>query len=166
MERIRPLRAATAAAALIALWVSCRTAGPRQAVDAALTACVPPDTLALAGVNLEQLRASAIYQKLPPGAAAFLGPLRNASYLLLAYNGKGVLAIARGAFREAPPGAVLLAKDLAVSGSPKPFAPLRRSARPAGPGRPGFSIARPVPPARARSGRSLKGASRSRSDRK
>ena len=119
MERIQPLRAATAAAALIALWASCRTAGPRQAVDAALTACVPPDTLALAGVNLEQLRASALYQKLPPGAAAFLEPLRNASYLLLAYNGKDVLAIARGAFHEAPPGTVLLTKDLAVSGSPQ-----------------------------------------------
>ena len=119
MERIRPLRAATAAAALIALWASCRTAGPRQAVDAALTACVPPDTLALAGVNLEQVRASALYQKLPPGAAAFLEPLRNASYLLLAYNGKDVLALARGAFPEAPAGAVLLTKDLAVSGSPQ-----------------------------------------------
>src|SRR5664279_6460852 len=111
MERIRALRAATAAAALIALWGSCRTAGPRQAVDAALTACVPPDTLALAGVNLEQVRASALYQKLPPGAAAFLEPLRNASYLLLAYNGKDVLALARGAFPEAPAGAVLLTKD-------------------------------------------------------
>jgi hypothetical protein len=82
-----------------------------------LASCIPPDTLALAGVNLEQLRASALYQKLPPGASAFLEPLRNASYLLLAYNGKDVLAIARGAFHEAPPGAVLLAKDLAVSGS-------------------------------------------------
>ena len=98
MERIRPLRAATAAAALIALWASCRTAGPRQAVDAALTACVQPDTLALAGVNLEQVRASALYQKLPPGAAAFLEPLRNASYLLLAYNGKEAVKLAERLF--------------------------------------------------------------------
>src|ERR1039457_4193817 len=119
MERIRPLRAAVAAAALVALWGTCRTAGPRQTVDAAWTACVPQDTLALAGVNLEQLRASALWQKLPPGAAAFLEPLRNASYLLLAYNGKDVLAIARGAFHEVPAGAVLLTKDLAVSGSPQ-----------------------------------------------
>lgn len=73
----------------------------------------------MAGVNLEQLRASALYRRLPPGAAPFLEPLRNASYLLLAWNGKDVLAIARGTFREPPAGAVLLAKNLAVSGSPE-----------------------------------------------
>jgi hypothetical protein len=55
----------------------------------------------------------------PPGAAAFLQPLRDASYLLLASNGKDVLAVARGSFREPPAGAVLLAKDLAVAGSPQ-----------------------------------------------
>ena len=121
MQRIRPVRAAIfAAVALIAPWTACRAPGPRPAVDPALAACIPPDTLALAGVNLEQFRASALYGKLPPGAAAFLGaPLQNASYLLLAYNGKDVLAVARGSFREPPAGAVLLAKDLAVSGSPQ-----------------------------------------------
>lgn len=118
---MQPTRAgfAAAAAATIALAVSCRQSTPAAAVDPALAACVPSDTLALAGVNLEQLRASALYRRLPPGAAPFLEPLRNASYLLLAWNGKDVLAIARGTFREPPAGAVLLAKNLAVSGSPE-----------------------------------------------
>jgi hypothetical protein len=117
MQPVRPLCAAAFAVALIAPWTACRTLGPRPAVDAALASCIPPDTLALAGVNLEQFRASALYQKLPPGAPAFLEPLRNASYLLLAYNGRDILAVARGSFREPPAGAVLLANGLAVSGS-------------------------------------------------
>jgi hypothetical protein len=105
------------AVALIAPWTACRTLAPRPAVDPALTACIPPDTLALAGVNLDRFRASVLYQKLPPGAAAFLQPLRDASYLLLAYNGKDVLAVARGSFPQPPAGAVLLANGLAASGS-------------------------------------------------
>jgi len=107
-----------AVAAAMAL-ASCRPSTPAAAVDPVLASCVPADTLALAGVNLAQLRASAFYRKLPPGAASFLGPLGDASYLLLAWNGKDILAVARGAFREAPAGAVLLGKDLAVSGSPE-----------------------------------------------
>jgi hypothetical protein len=117
MRQASPFRAAALALALIAPWSACRTLGPHAAVDPDIASCIPADTLALAGVNLEQFRASALYQKLPPGASAFLAPLRDASYLLLAYNGKDVLAVARGAFREPPAGAVLLAKDLAVSGS-------------------------------------------------
>ena len=37
--------------------------------------------------------------------------------MLLAWNGKDVLALSRGAFREPPAGAVLLARNLAASGS-------------------------------------------------
>jgi hypothetical protein len=117
MRQAGPFRAAALALALIAPWSACRTPGPRAAVDSEIASCIPADTLALAGVNLEQVRASALYQKLPPGASALLAPLRDASYLALAYNGRDVLAVARGAFREPPAGAVLLAKDLAVSGS-------------------------------------------------
>jgi hypothetical protein len=119
MRPFLPIRAAALALALIAPWTACRSLAPRPAVPDALAICTPPDTLALAGVNLDQLRASPLYRMLPPGAAAFLQPLRDASYLLLAYNGKDVLAVTRGSFREPPPGAVLLAKDLAVSGSPE-----------------------------------------------
>lgn len=118
MLPLRPIHAAALALALLAPWTACRTPAPGAAVPDALAICTTPDTLALAGVNLDQLRASPLYQLLPPGAAAFLQPLRDASYLLLAYNGKDVLAVASGTFRDPPAGSVLLAKGLAVSGSP------------------------------------------------
>jgi hypothetical protein len=73
----------------------------------------------VAGVNLRLVRASALYGRLGPAAAAVLEPLREAGYALFAYNGRDVLAVAQGAFRAAPPGAVLLAQGLAASGSPE-----------------------------------------------
>ena len=79
MRQASPFRAAALALALIAPWSACRTLGPHAAVDPDIASCIPPDTLALAGVNLEQFRASALYQKLPPGASAFLAPLRDVS---------------------------------------------------------------------------------------
>lgn len=108
-----------AGVAVVALAASCRPAGPPPAVDPALANCLPSDTLVVAGVNLDMVRASAVYGRLGPAAAAFLEPLREADSALFAYNGKDVLAVARGAFRAAPPGAVLLAKGLAISGSPE-----------------------------------------------
>jgi len=102
--------------ALVAACASCGRVGPRGAIDRTLAECIPADTLALAGVNLAELRASAMYGRLPAGAGAFLKPMQEASYLLVAYNGKDVLAVARGAFSQAPPGATLLAKDLAIAG--------------------------------------------------
>jgi hypothetical protein len=104
--------------AVVALAASCRPVGPPPVVDPALADCIPSDVLAVAGVNLDLLRASALYGRLGPAAAAFLKPLREARYALVAYNGKDVLLAARGAFHAAPPGAVLLSKDLAVAGSP------------------------------------------------
>jgi hypothetical protein len=106
-----------AGVAMVALAVSCRLGGPPPAVDPALANCLPSDTLVVAGVNLRLVRASPLYGRLGP-AAAFLEPFREADYALFAYNGKDVLAVTRGAFHAAPPGAVLLAKGLAVSGSP------------------------------------------------
>ncbi|MGD0499109.1 MAG: hypothetical protein ABSC23_11805 [Bryobacteraceae bacterium] len=110
---------AVAAALALALFAgSCRKMETSAPVDPALASCIPSDAVALVGVDLSQLRASAVYRELPTGAAAFLAPTGDASYLLVAYNGQDVLAAARGAFREAPAGSVLLAKDLAVFGSP------------------------------------------------
>ena len=75
---------------------------------------MPPDALAVAGLHLDQIRG----RNLPAGWLALLEPLRDANYLMLAYNGKDVLVIARGRFAAAPAGAVLLAPDLALAGSP------------------------------------------------
>ena len=104
--------------AVVALAASCRPAGPPPVVDPALANCLPADTLAVAGVDLDRLRASALYGRLGPAAAAILEPYREAGSALFAYNGKDLLAVAKGAFRAAPPGAVLLEGGLAVWGSP------------------------------------------------
>ncbi len=48
---------------------------------------------------------------------ALVEPLRPAGYTIFASDGTNLLAISRGPFRQAPPGATLLAADLAIAGS-------------------------------------------------
>lgn len=102
--------------AVLALQVACRPV-PSSAVDPELAACVPSDTLVLSGVHLDSLRASATFQKLAAHWAPLLEPLRDASSVLVAYNGRDFLFIARGSFPTAPAGAVLLTPQLALAGS-------------------------------------------------
>lgn len=104
--------------ALAILASSCRAPAPATAVDLALAARVPPSALALAGVNLAQLRASPLYAKIPPAALTYLEPFRGASSLLIAASGADLLTIARGVV----PGATQLAPDLALLGSPASIA--------------------------------------------
>jgi hypothetical protein len=108
----------SAIAVLTALGALCCGGGPStRGIDAELAACLPSDTTAAGGIDLARLRASPLYGKLPPGATAFLEPLRSASSLLAAYNGKEALLVARGAFPEAPGGMTLLGKGLAAAGT-------------------------------------------------
>ena len=104
--------------ALAAAAISCRSINAPAGVGRDMASSIPADTLILAGLNLDELRASPLYPKLPPAARALAEPLRDAGYLLLASNGKDLLSIAHGRFREAPPGATFAAPGLAVSGSP------------------------------------------------
>jgi hypothetical protein len=104
--------------ALAAAAISCRSINAPAGAGRDMASSIPADTLILAGLNLDELRASPLYPKLPPAARALAEPLRDAGYLLLASNGKDLLSIAHGRFREAPPGATLVAPGLAVSGSP------------------------------------------------
>jgi len=63
-----------------------------------MAACVPAGTVALAGANLEQLRTSPLYGKLP------LSSFSGAKSLLAAWNGKEVLVIsAPGPALNGPP---------------------------------------------------------------
>jgi hypothetical protein len=108
-------------AALVALAgaaISCRSVSAPAGVGRDMASSIPADTLMLAGVNLDDLRASPLYPKFPPAVLALAEPLHDAGYLLLASNGNGLLSIARGRFRQAPPGAALVAPGLAVAGSP------------------------------------------------
>ncbi len=102
----------TAAAFLTA----CRPANPSGPIDAATAACVPPGAVALAGFDLERLRASPLYPKLPRAIQSFVEPFRDARTLLAAYSGKEILLIARGSFTAPPAGATLLAPGLALAG--------------------------------------------------
>ena len=80
--------------------------------------CLPPDTLAVAGIYLERIRGKESYSRLPPAWSLVLDPFRNANLALLAYNGTDVLVIASGRFATTPPGVVLLTPGLALAGSP------------------------------------------------
>ena len=110
--------ARSAALVALAAAISCRSINAPAGVGRDMASSIPADTLLLAGLNLDELRASPLYPKLPPAVRALAEPLRDAGYLLLASNGKDLLSLARGRFRDAPPGATLVAPGLAVAGSP------------------------------------------------
>ena len=103
-----------AAPLAFALLAACGTSGPPAAIDRALSARVPAATVALAGVDLDRLRASPLYARLPPAALAYLAPFAHAHRVLIASTGVELLIIARGVV----PGATQVAPDLALSGAP------------------------------------------------
>jgi hypothetical protein len=105
---------AAAALALTSILSACRPTSAPAAIDPALSSCITANTVLLAGLNLDRLRATPLDPKLAP-----LEPLRNASYLLVASDGKNLVWIARGTFRGAPPGATLINPNLAISGPPE-----------------------------------------------
>ena len=103
-----------AAPIALALLAACRTPAPPSAIDPALSARVPVATVALAGIDLDRLRASPLHARLPPTALAFLAPFAPAHRVLIASTGVEFLTIARGAV----PGAARVAPDVALSGAP------------------------------------------------
>ncbi len=82
---------------------------------------MPPDTLALADIHLDQLRATPLYAKLNaknllPGPKEVRAEIDE---LLLASDGRGSVTFARGRFAEKPPGGefTLIGDKIAVAGS-------------------------------------------------
>ena len=112
----------------LALLAACRAPAPPSAIDPTLSARVPVATVALAGVDLDRLRASPLYAKLPPAALALLTPFAHAHRVLIASTGVELLTIARGAV----PGATQLAPDVALSGAPSLVAAAGAAHPPAG----------------------------------
>jgi hypothetical protein len=102
-------------AALVLVLSSCRSTRPPAVLDEGLTSCITSGTVLLAGLDLDRLRASPVYSKLAP-AGMLLEPLRDASSLIITWDGKNVVFVARGKFREAPSGAALIEPTLAISG--------------------------------------------------
>lgn len=103
--------------------VGCRKApeAPRS-IDPKLAACVPTDTVLIAGIDLDALRASPLYSKMPAAANGFAAQLGEVSSALAAYNGKELLFALRGKFKRPPAGAAMLAPGIALIGSPEQFA--------------------------------------------
>ena len=118
MENCAHLVRSAALVALAAAAISCGSIDAPAGVGRDMASSIPADTVLLAGLNLDEIRVSPLYPKLPTAVRALAEPLRDAAYLLLAFNGKDLLSIARGRFREAPPGAALVAPGLAVAGPP------------------------------------------------
>jgi hypothetical protein len=73
--------------------------------------------VAVAGIQLDQLRAGPFSKALPQEWLAALEPLQQASQAWAAYDGKDLLVIARGQFPPAPPGAVMAGHGLVLAGS-------------------------------------------------
>jgi hypothetical protein len=104
-------------AAVLPLVTACESHRIRPAVAGEAAVCVPSDTVILAGLRLERIRETPLYPALPATWRALLEPLRDATDLLVAYNGSDLLVIAKGRFQSAPPGAVLVGPTLALAGS-------------------------------------------------
>jgi hypothetical protein len=101
--------------ALGTVLAGCR-AVPHRAVDPDLASCVPANTRVLAGIQIDRVHASPLLEKWFAGSLSALLPAGDASAVLVADTGAGLLWATRGPFREAPAGATLLAPQLAVSG--------------------------------------------------
>lgn len=88
-----------------------RNAGGAAAVDEALRPLVPADTTVLAGVQINRLRETPLYQRhkseieipLLAGSTERLGfdPRQDLSEALIAWNGKRTLVLARGKWKRA-----------------------------------------------------------------
>src|SRR5262245_22291921 len=98
----------------VVLLASLTTLGCRSA-DTGLGKFVPGDTVALGGMRVDQVRATALYQKLRAQkrfselddlkAKTGFDPTRDVSELLIATNGKDAVTIARGQFKPTDPNA-------------------------------------------------------------
>jgi hypothetical protein len=103
--------------AAIASGIACRQA-PLPMVDAGMASCIGGDTVALAGADLEQLRASPIVSGAGAAARELLERYGNASTVLIAWNASDLLIVERGLFKLPPEGATAIEPGLAVAGSP------------------------------------------------
>jgi hypothetical protein len=90
--------------------------GCRRSEPALITA-VPAGTTALAGLELNAIRSSPLYPKLPPAAAGLLDPVRDASTMLFAWNGSDLLLLAHGNFKQPPSGYSMIGEGIAAAGA-------------------------------------------------
>jgi hypothetical protein len=88
---------------------------------------IPADATALGAIDLSTLRAAPAYSGLPPAWKAIAEPLQSAKELVVAWNGKDLLLIAAGDFKEPPPGYTWINKGIAASGSAERLSAARQA---------------------------------------
>ncbi|MEX2264320.1 MAG: hypothetical protein WD696_20365 [Bryobacteraceae bacterium] len=102
------------AGALPALWLIAAGCGSRQdaglRLDSRFTEMIPENTIVLAGVRMEELRAAPVYRKLMAGrqfpnvdefaARTGFDPRKDVKEMLIAATGEAVVALARGNFKS------------------------------------------------------------------
>jgi hypothetical protein len=105
--------------AVCALLAACHTAPPPHAIDPAMAACVPPGTALLGGLDLDGLRASPLYSRLPAPVLALEQQFQGAHSLLAASRGNDLLLIAApGPALTGPPALVAAAQAQRSTGTP------------------------------------------------
>ena len=72
---------------LLATLAACRHA-PKALVDPELAAYMPANATVIAGIDLDRLRATPLFAKIPE-------PFRDGSYALIGYNGKDLVTASR-----------------------------------------------------------------------
>jgi hypothetical protein len=117
------MRTAILAGALLAC--ACRRAAPPDLTDA-----VPSDAIAIAGIDLAALRGSPLFTTLPSAVTT----VREASKVLLVWNGKDLLILASGA----PSGYTPIALGITAAGSSSGIAAAQSQLRIGRTGAPGL----------------------------
>jgi hypothetical protein len=100
-----------------ALGVACKVGGQPQ-VDPGMASYVASDTVALAAVDLDRLRASPFLNGMGGSARDLFERYGNASKLLIAWNARDLAIVERGLFKTLPMDATIVEPGLAVAGSP------------------------------------------------
>ncbi|HXM42382.1 MAG TPA: hypothetical protein VN924_14100 [Bryobacteraceae bacterium] len=106
------------ALALLLPLAGCGSLTRHGPIDATLAAYVSPDAVALAGIQVDQVRATPIYRALAKRLGQF-PVVSEAHELLLTSDGKNVLAVARGDFaaQNQSDAITLIGKTIALGGS-------------------------------------------------
>jgi hypothetical protein len=102
--------------------ISCKRAGPPPVVDAGMASCIASDTVALAAVDLDRLRASPFLNGMGGSARDLFERYGTSSKLLIAWNGNDFTIVERGLFKTPPADASMVEPGLAVAGSPNRIA--------------------------------------------
>src|SRR3954453_22909371 len=107
------MRRPAALTAGLMLCAACRNSTPPS-----LAPPIPSDATAVASIDLAALRTSPLYSKLPSAVIGLSEPLRAASKMMAAWDGKDLLLLASGNFAQPPLGYTLIAPGIAASGTP------------------------------------------------